>query len=310
MVRHTMLRISAGVCAGLVTLAIAACATPPPGTDPIRAASAVATDPVLLTTGHPVTVIDDGRETALCLGGVLQSVPPGCAGGLTLVGWDWDDVPGPYEEANGVRWGDFVVTGTHDSDAEEFTVVSVTDGSDYAWPDPPEDAGLFPTRCAEPPRGWQILDEDTATLDALHAATALAAQLDGYATSWVDNALIPPVAEGTDPLDEMHNYAVNAGLTIINVAVRGDTSAAEDRLREVWGGALCVFSVDYTAAEREALLQEILAEQSDIVTAFTDGMTGRIKVSVAYDDGGALQDALDGRYGTDLVVVNSVLKPE
>lgn len=60
-----------------------------------------ATDPdQLLTTGHPVTVLDDGDGAELCLGGGNDSWPPQC-GGPKLVGWSWAEHEGEYEEARG-----------------------------------------------------------------------------------------------------------------------------------------------------------------------------------------------------------------
>jgi hypothetical protein len=68
-------------------------------------------------------VLDDGYGAELCLGGSDDSRPPQC-GGLKLVGWSWAEHEGEYEEAMGVRWGEFVVTGT--LDGEEFTVETAT----------------------------------------------------------------------------------------------------------------------------------------------------------------------------------------
>jgi hypothetical protein len=51
------------------------------------------------------------RDAAELCGAVAESYPPQC-GGLPVTGWDWDAVE--HEEAEGVRWGSFIVTGTFD----------------------------------------------------------------------------------------------------------------------------------------------------------------------------------------------------
>jgi hypothetical protein len=65
-----------------------------------------------IVTRNLATVMDTGSPE-LCLGAVAESYPPQC-GGPPLVGWDWADHEGTYEEEGGVRWGTYVVTGTWD----------------------------------------------------------------------------------------------------------------------------------------------------------------------------------------------------
>lgn len=49
----------------------------------------------------------------LCLGGVLESYPPQCAGPVTVNKWDWNEVE-QSETAAGVTWGSYAVQGTWD----------------------------------------------------------------------------------------------------------------------------------------------------------------------------------------------------
>lgn len=72
------------------------------------------------TTAPPEGVIYQGALTVLqgterdapeLCGVVAESYPPQC-GGLPVTGWDWDAVA--HEEAEGVRWGSYIVTGTFD----------------------------------------------------------------------------------------------------------------------------------------------------------------------------------------------------
>ena len=59
------------------------------------------------------TVIDHGGEPQFCLGPVAESYPPQCQG-LPLAGWSWDEHRGEFDNASGVRFGSFAVTGTFD----------------------------------------------------------------------------------------------------------------------------------------------------------------------------------------------------
>jgi hypothetical protein len=54
---------------------------------------------------------DDGPE--LCLGPVAESYPPQCQG-LPVEDWDWADHRGDFDDAGGVRFGTFAVTGGFD----------------------------------------------------------------------------------------------------------------------------------------------------------------------------------------------------
>lgn len=287
------------------------CATRPATQESIATAPvAAAPDAPMLTSTYPRTVVDrDGAE--LCVVGVLQSSPPGCAGGVTLIGWDWAEVAGTYEEQGGVRWGDYVVTGAYDAQRNELTVTSV---STDVQPPSAEDSPMgppIPAACSEPPEGWRIVDESKANQEALYAVSGVATTLDGYATMWIDRTPLPPVPDGADALDQMHHYAVNAGLNIVTVAVQGDAVAAEQRIRDVWGGALCVITVDYTEAERQAIQAEIMDEYAErgVIASGLDGVTGVIDVTVVHDLDYALQRELDERYGAGLVVVGSALAP-
>jgi hypothetical protein len=80
------------------------------------------------------TVLDNGRPE-LCLGPVAESWPPQCHG-IPLVRWSWAEHPGTFERAGGVRWGEYVVTGTFDG--VRLTVTDAVPGAtiDYALPEP------------------------------------------------------------------------------------------------------------------------------------------------------------------------------
>lgn len=295
----------------MVALVITGCATPHSEGDRVAGGVEAATSSGFMTEASGAVIGRNGR-TELCFG-VAESSPPGCAGGVELAGWDWDAVEAEHDERREVHWGDFSVTGRYDTVAQVLTVVSVTAFSVTSSPIGPR-GPILPSRCPEPEGGWRILDESLATYDALLGIHAATTALDGYATSWIDRSEIPPVPAGTDVLEEMRLDAVHAGLSIVNVGVHGDPAAAEARLRQVWGGALCVFSADYTAAELDARLQEIMSDETlrsdhKVMSAGPDAMTGQIGISVIYDADGELQQRMDDEYGPGAVVVSSILNP-
>lgn len=72
------------------------------------------------------------RDAAELCGVVAESYPPQC-GGLPVTGWDWDAVD--HEEAQGVRWGSYIVTGTFDGKSlvltEDPVPTAEVDMADY-----------------------------------------------------------------------------------------------------------------------------------------------------------------------------------
>ncbi|HWL79039.1 hypothetical protein [Microbacterium sp.] len=291
-----------GALAVLAAVVLAGCATPrddavPPGGAPDADSAA------LVTTKHPVTVLDDGDGAELCLGAMAASYPPQC-GGPSMIGWDWNRYVGQFEEAAGVRWGLFILTGTYDPAADAFTAIEVEPGADYEWPE--VDVTDFSTPCPEPDGGWRVVDESKATFEAMNATFERAQLLDGYATAWMDQspnpAARPGAAEGSETL--MNDPL----LTIVNVRVTGDPSAAEAALREVWGGMLCVTQATRTAAELQSIQSEIVSSTPGVLSAGENGMSGVVDVTVVYDDG-ALQDRFDDEYGPGVVRVMSSLVP-
>lgn len=102
------------------------------------AATSGTSDDTLASVGTPVRtlVIDDGeRPPQLCVGLHQQSLPPQCAG-VNLIGWEWDAVPGTFDERGTVRWGYYFVDGDYARHDNTLTVTRATaDGPDIgrAW---------------------------------------------------------------------------------------------------------------------------------------------------------------------------------
>lgn len=245
-----------------------------------------------VTTTGPVTVLDDGGGAELCLGGVAESLPPQC-GGPGLVGWDWADHVGDFESAAGTRWGEFVVTGSFDG--TDLTPTDVMPADEYDAPDP-SDEPSFATPCPEPEGGWVVDAQQVSRVD-LDAAFRVAGELPGYAGSFVD--------EQRDAGDRQAPIDPHGSSSIVNVSVTDDPAVAEEAIREVWGGGLCITAARYPDAE----LGRIQDAVNDL-PGMTSSSRGddRVDVSVVYDDG-TIQAWVDEEYGDGVVVVSSALAP-
>jgi hypothetical protein len=235
-----------------------------------------------------------GEGPQLCLGAVEESLPPQCSGPV-VAGWDWDAVPeGSYESANNVRWGSYVVVGMYDGEQLAMTdparPSTLADRRPYSSPD-------FTTPCPEPEGGWVPPDPERATDAALEQTRAVAAAIDGYGALWVDQPQVGPDGESRwSP----------QGL-VVNVTTTGDLAAMEDRLREVWGGSLCVSPAVRTGAELDRIQAEVVSLEG-LVGSGTDAVAGVVDVDVlvATEE---QQAELDETYGAGAVVLRGALEP-
>ncbi|MGA9343740.1 MAG: hypothetical protein WBV37_01440 [Nocardioidaceae bacterium] len=250
------------------------------------------------------TILDDGTNgPQLCLGGVAESYPPQC-GGPDVVGWDWDKVTG-FDHANGVRWGEFVVTGTYDATAGTFTLTrpavaaAAYDGNDLPTP------GVEPvwnTPCPEPAGGWQVVDPALTSQSSLEQTMQAAQARADFGGAWIDQSINPAADGGVTSsnegeLNDPHHL-------ILNIAVTGDPQAAEVELRKTWGGPLCVSKVQHTDRELQEIQNE-LSSQPGLL--YSSSSNDHVDVTVIWDDG-SLQRQFDQQYGTGTVVVSSALQ--
>lgn len=304
------MRASYGAAAAVLFLLVSCGSTPSGGSD----ASAEPDPPAVMPTAMPAeipvprgevrtgglaTVLDDGRHGAqLCLGGVMESLPPQC-GGPRLIGWEWER--GTYEEAGGTRWGSFVVTGTFDG--RDLTVTSVTPADRYDAPPPPEDDPVWHTPCAEPKGGWAPVDPATTTEQAQNEAARVARRLPGFGELWADQSINP--AAGEEPSLEMEMAMNDPRFTILNVSVTGDIAAAEAAIREVWGGPLCVSEAEMSSADLRDISRHF-ADLPGVLGYNADGYP--LEPSVIFDDG-TIQAWFDREHGAGTVVVHSALEP-
>lgn len=224
-------------------------------------------------TSGLVTVLDDGDGPEMCLGAVAESYPPQC-GGPVLADFDWGDVGS--EQASGVRWGSYALTGTFDG-----STFTVTDAIPAALYDTMAEPQVQPpaAACDEP----TTTDPAKATPEDMDATLAAASALPSYASAWLTG-------------------------NTINVAVTEDAAGAEKTLRETWGGMLCVTTVERTDADLNTVNQELQAALGDQLLTSGSLSPDTLDAQVVYDDG-SVQEWVDATYGEGLVTVTSVLEP-
>jgi hypothetical protein len=219
-----------------------------------------------------VTVLDPGTGPELCLGAVAESYPPQC-GGPAIEGWEWGDMG--FEEASGVTWGSYAVTGTFDGTT--FTATDAIPAALYdAMAEPPEEP--LGAACEDP----ETTDTKKVTPEDMDATLSAASALPGYASAWLSG-------------------------NTINVAVTEGADAAEETLRQTWGGPLCVTTVERTEADLNAINQEL---QAALPTLLTSGSYSpdSLDAQVVFDDG-SIQEWADATYGEGLVRISSALVP-
>jgi hypothetical protein len=226
-----------------------------------------------VSTSGLVTVIDAGDGPELCLGPVAESYPPQC-GGPALADFDWGDVGS--EEASGVRWGSYALTGTFDG--ATFTVTDAIPAALYDTMAAPEEEPLA-AACDDP----TTTDTAKATPEDLDATLAAASALPTYASAWLTG-------------------------DTINVAVTEDPEGAEAELRTTWGGMLCVTTVERTDADLNEVNQELQAALGDQLLTSGSTSPDSLDAHVVYDDG-SIQEWADATYGDGLVRVTSALVP-
>ena len=220
-----------------------------------------------------VMVLDDGDGPEMCLGGVAESYPPQC-GGPALADFEWGDVG--FEEASGVTWGSYALTGTYDGTT--FTVTDAIPAALYdAMAEPEQDP--LAAACDDA----TTTDPAKATPEDMDATLAAASALPTYASAWLTG-------------------------NTISVAVTGDAEGAEAELRRTWGGMLCVTTVERTDADLNQVNQELQAALGDQLLTSGSFAPDTLDAQVVFDDG-SIQDWADATYGDGLVTISSALEP-
>jgi hypothetical protein len=250
-----------------------------------------APDPAQLYEANTMVLEDTTHGPMLCLGGVLESLPPQC-GDVPAAGWDWSAVE-DEERAGGTIWGAYHVVGTYDG-----TTFTVTDVGLYEQ----DQSGFetdtdFVSPCVEPAGGWSGLDQ--ATQDDIDPATAYARSQPDYITSWVTHL---------EPAE------LEFGPVILNVVFTADRERHEAELRKLWGGPLCVVERDVPSARELARIRkeaEAALGELELRMLWSQGPAVEpvIEIGVIADVGGRGQAAFDARYGPGVIRVISALQP-
>jgi hypothetical protein len=293
----SMRRILVAALSPLV-LMVAACGTAErtaggAGTTPEQppTTSAPAPEPSGLYEGNGMVLEAEDRGPQLCLGGVLESLPPQCSG-VPLLGWDWGSVDGE-ERAAGTTWGSYHVVGRYDGETLTVTDVDAYQENSVSFGTDPD----FSSPCPAPPGGWEALGEVTQEeTDPVHA---YARRQPDYVTSWHTH-LRPAEAE--------------FGPVVVNVVFTGEAERHEAEIGEFWDGPLCVVErAGHTARELARIRQDAEASLPalglEMLWSTEAGVDGVIEIGVVVDIDGRGQAAFDARYGPGVIRVFPALKP-
>ena len=252
--------------------------------------TAPAPEPTGLYQGDGMVLEAKDRGPELCLGGVLDSLPPQCSG-VPLLGWDWATVEGE-ERAGGTTWGSYHVVGRYDG--ETLTVTDVRpyeEGASFGT-DPD-----FSSPCPAPNGGWEAFG--VVTQDETEAVHAYAKRQPDYVISWHTH-LRPAEAE--------------FGPVVVNVVFTGDAERHEAEIREFWDGPLCVVErPGRTESELAQIRKEAEASLPalglEMLWSSEAGVDSAIEIGVVVDVDGKGQAAFDARYGPGVIRLFPALTP-
>ena len=160
----------------VVSLAAVACSDD----QAVEAGAADGRSPEEVLTGTATVLESAEHGPQLCLGGVLDSLPPQC-GGPDMVGWDWADAAGE-EYADGTTWGEYTVVGTYANG-----VFTMTEPPQAPEPrDEPSQVSSDETLPAARAGGWRVADAATTTQATQDATIAAAQVAPDFSGAWVD----------------------------------------------------------------------------------------------------------------------------
>ncbi|TDE97209.1 hypothetical protein EXU48_03065 [Occultella glacieicola] len=247
-----------GVLAVTASLGLAACGGVggPPGGGPPPSTGG----PGELLVGAGTIMQLEGEPAQICLGAVLTSYPPQCAG-PELVGFEgWDGIE--HESASGRTWGNAWVVGTYDGTSFTLTEpVSVEPPT--GWEPSTDEPSEFPQLCDDPAAG---AGGSLAGTDLISQQSDLMMFLeahDGYVLSYV-----------------------SGGGDVMNVLVSGDAASARVDFREIYAGPLCVQTSELpTWAEIRAAQDALTAEGEDLgVLSSGSGVSGLLDIHLVVAD--------------------------
>lgn len=283
----------------LVCLSLAACGRPSP--DP-----ASAQDPSPSTAAAPsgnngsnalfeanATVLENDKgETNLCLGVILDSLPPQC-GDIPVMNWEWNQVDGE-ERAGGVTWGgSYHVVGSFDG--ETFTLTNK--------PGPPaehlkpEDNFSSAPACEEPAQGW--IEEGAVDQQVAGRALSSVRREPEYSAGWVTQ--LEPVGVESD-----------TGAVVLNAAFTGNLEKHEASLRQHWDGSLCIVRYERSMDELELIRAKVYTRLEELsvqmLTSDLDEIGNSINVHVIHIDEADREELME-RFGFETVQITTALRP-
>ena len=222
---------------------------------------------------------------------MAESLPPQCSG-TPMADWDWAAHP-EHEDQSGTKWGSFALTGTFDG-----TTFAVTEAIPAALYDPMSAAPEpeLGTPCAPPAERLGCLDAAKTTQEALDAT--LHRRVRAARLCRARGSTSPSTRGSRTALEDPQQI-------IINVAVTDDLEGADAKLRETWGGALCVSQAKYTESEQNELAMELQKLPGVTTSSAADDV---VQIGVLFDDG-SLQAWADETYGEGRVEITSTLNP-
>lgn len=233
---------------------------------------------------------DDSHGPQLCFG-VDDSYPPQCEG-IDLPNWNWNDVQHEggedAAEPTSARWGDYVVVGTYDRDANTFTLtkpVRTVEESDFR-----EERERDSSPCEAPVDGWPA-----ATQQELVAGA--------------DRIDPSPGSEGSAIVDGLAGSWLSREPFVLNVTVTGDAAAAERQIRTVYDGPLCVLQAHYTEAELIELSQDIYIANRDTIDSTGVAVERNVVEIVLVAPDPEFEASLEERYGDAIEVIGSRFQP-
>jgi hypothetical protein len=298
----TMVR---GLVCCLALVALGGCGQSGPPAAHVKGSGTSLAVPTATTTNVPTsagsdqvygiaTVIQDrGDVPQMCLGDdVLDSLPPQCTG-VPLVGWSWPEGSARLKDT---RWGEYVVVGSFDGATLHVTRALPTKGYKGPRPADPGDAVDLRSACPTPSGGWHPVDPTRTTDVTQRQVLGAAHRLAGFADEWIDD----PQQRGVGA-----SYTSDPLKIILNVAVTEHRASAERKMRDIWGGALCVSLAKHTHRELVHITSSLRRTQGALVVTPSRDQVGLL---VVFDDG-TLQQTLNQRYGKGSVKVSSALQP-
>ena len=184
------------------------------------------------------TVIDTSRHGVRLCVGPQDSVPPYC-GGPGIIGWKWGHLKS--QSLAGTRWGSFVLVGTWGggrplSAPEEFTLTEPAVADDGTVKHFASRYTEISTPCPQPAGGWRPVDPAKATSSAFETASRQARAERGFGGLWAHQ-------------QDRKGKANDPRKFVLNVTTTQDVAAMEAKLREIWGGSMCVSKAARSQAE-------------------------------------------------------------